>query len=414
MVEHDLFTDTDLRDFVFTNPVRFYTRGNPQFFAGTAVEAARRTPSCTGAERDRHARSRHPRRPRRRRHRRAGVHRRRRRPRRPHRRRRRRSTSRRRARSTPTASWSRPASSTSTRTTTPRCSGIPALTPVAVPRRHHRDRRQLRLLDRAARPEHVDYVMRMMARVEGMPLDVAARPARRGTGATFGEWLDRLDGHLAVNAGFLVGHSTMRRVVMGDDATHARRPTPDQIAAMVRLAARVARRRRARVLVVARRGAHRRRRQPGAVARRRSPTSSSPCAGAVRDHAGTTLEFIPAMGEISDGAHRAHGRHVARRRPSAQLEPARQPRRRREVYEQQLTSSDHAAAQGANVVALALPDLHAHAQRPDARRSLPGWGDVLALPDAERRRARRRPATVRERLRGRLRHRAARQGARRG
>jgi predicted TIM-barrel fold metal-dependent hydrolase len=40
MVEHDLFTDTDLRDFVFTNPVRFYTRGNPDFFAGTAVEAA--------------------------------------------------------------------------------------------------------------------------------------------------------------------------------------------------------------------------------------------------------------------------------------------------------------------------------------------------------------------------------------
>ena len=40
MVEHDLFTDADLRDFVFTNPVRFYTRGNPDFFAGTAVEGA--------------------------------------------------------------------------------------------------------------------------------------------------------------------------------------------------------------------------------------------------------------------------------------------------------------------------------------------------------------------------------------
>jgi len=25
---------------VFTNPVRFYTRGNPDFFAGTVVEAA--------------------------------------------------------------------------------------------------------------------------------------------------------------------------------------------------------------------------------------------------------------------------------------------------------------------------------------------------------------------------------------
>jgi hypothetical protein len=40
MVEHELFTDDDLRDFVFTTPARFYTRGNPDFFAGTIVEDA--------------------------------------------------------------------------------------------------------------------------------------------------------------------------------------------------------------------------------------------------------------------------------------------------------------------------------------------------------------------------------------
>ena len=33
-------TEADLRDFVFTTPPRFYTRGNPDFFAGTAVEDA--------------------------------------------------------------------------------------------------------------------------------------------------------------------------------------------------------------------------------------------------------------------------------------------------------------------------------------------------------------------------------------
>ena len=37
----------DLRDFVFTNPVRFYTRGNPEFFDGTAVEARGAHRSCT-------------------------------------------------------------------------------------------------------------------------------------------------------------------------------------------------------------------------------------------------------------------------------------------------------------------------------------------------------------------------------
>jgi hypothetical protein len=40
MVEHELFSDGDLRDFVFANPVRFYTHQNPDFFAGTVVEGA--------------------------------------------------------------------------------------------------------------------------------------------------------------------------------------------------------------------------------------------------------------------------------------------------------------------------------------------------------------------------------------
>ena len=40
MVEHDLFTEADFGDFVFANPVRFYTRTNPAFFEGTVVQAA--------------------------------------------------------------------------------------------------------------------------------------------------------------------------------------------------------------------------------------------------------------------------------------------------------------------------------------------------------------------------------------
>src|SRR5437016_8180442 len=59
-------------------------------------------------------------------------------------------------------------------------------------------------------PEHADYVRRLMARVEGIPLaalEAGTDWAWRG----FGEFLDRLDGRLAVNAGFLAGHSTIRR-----------------------------------------------------------------------------------------------------------------------------------------------------------------------------------------------------------
>ena len=79
-------------------------------------------------------------------------------------------------------------------------------------------------------------------------------------------------------------------------------------------------------------------------------------AGAVRDHAGTTLEFIAAMGEISaDRIELMTEMSLAADRPLnwnllGSLSPT-------EVYEQQLTSCDHAADEGRHVVALALPDL---------------------------------------------------------
>jgi predicted TIM-barrel fold metal-dependent hydrolase len=40
MVDHELITEDDFRDFVFANPVRLYTGGNPSFFDGTTVETA--------------------------------------------------------------------------------------------------------------------------------------------------------------------------------------------------------------------------------------------------------------------------------------------------------------------------------------------------------------------------------------
>jgi N-acyl-D-aspartate/D-glutamate deacylase len=64
--------------------------------------------------------------------------------------------------------------------------------------------------------EHSQYLARMMARVEGMP--IAALEQLDWSWDSFGEWLGKLDGSVAVNAGFLVGHSAVRRVVMGEDA----------------------------------------------------------------------------------------------------------------------------------------------------------------------------------------------------
>ena len=66
-------------------------------------------------------------------------------------------------------------------------------------------------------PSTTDYIMRMLARVEGMPV-ATLEAALDFSWSTFGDWLDVLEGSIAVNAGFLVGHSTMRRLVMGESA----------------------------------------------------------------------------------------------------------------------------------------------------------------------------------------------------
>ncbi len=61
------------------------------------------------------------------------------------------------------------------------------------------------------------YTQRMMARVEGMPIE-SLRDGPSWEWRSFGDFLDRLDGEVAVNAGFLVGHCALRRYVLGDEA----------------------------------------------------------------------------------------------------------------------------------------------------------------------------------------------------
>ena len=78
-----------------------------------------------------------------------------------------------------------------------------------------------------------DYIRRMMAKVEGMPL-AALEHGIEWNWSTFAEYLARLDGRVGVNAAFLVGHCALRRSVMGKHAV-GNQATPAQIEAMVRL-----------------------------------------------------------------------------------------------------------------------------------------------------------------------------------
>ena len=77
-----------------------------------------------------------------------------------------------------------------------------------------------------------DYTRRMMAQVEGMPL-TALELGVPWSWESFGEYLDALDGSIAVNAGFMVGHSALRRYVMGED--FSREATPEELERIVTL-----------------------------------------------------------------------------------------------------------------------------------------------------------------------------------
>jgi N-acyl-D-aspartate/D-glutamate deacylase len=227
-----------------------------------------------------------------------------------------------------------------------------------------------------------DYVLRMMAHVEGMPLDsVLAGPS--WDWRTFGDFLERLEGRLGVNAGFLVGHSTIRRLVMGEQAVghHA---SPEQLDAMVDVLR--------RCLAEGALGFS------SALGDTETDGDGNPApsrhaateeflalAAALRHHDGTILEFIPAMGEIpQERIELMTDMSLAAGRPlnwnllgsfSAT-----------EVYEQQLTATDHARSRGAEVVALTLPDVM-RLRGTNMLTMLPAWRDVAGLPDEERRTA---------------------------
>ncbi|MEO6123606.1 MAG: amidohydrolase family protein [Ilumatobacteraceae bacterium] len=81
-------------------------------------------------------------------------------------------------------------------------------------------------------PGDADYLRKMMAKVEGMPL-AALEHGTDWSWETFAEYLDRMDGNISVNAGFLVGHCAIRRYVMGGDAIGSA-ANPDQVDAMRR------------------------------------------------------------------------------------------------------------------------------------------------------------------------------------
>jgi N-acyl-D-aspartate/D-glutamate deacylase len=84
-----------------------------------------------------------------------------------------------------------------------------------------------------AKPEDVGWLGAMLSRVEGMSKEALAAGFEFG-GGSFGDFWNRLEGKLGINAGGYVGHCAVRRWVMGDEASE-RQATAEEIEAMKQL-----------------------------------------------------------------------------------------------------------------------------------------------------------------------------------
>ena len=234
--------------------------------------------------------------------------------------------------------------------------------------------------------QDADYLRRMMARVEGMPLP-ALENGVPWNWTSFGDYLDNLDGNVAVNTMFNVGHCALRRNVMGADAV-GNEATAEQIDEMVRLL-------------------HESIDAGGigfstTLAFTHSDGDGQPVAsrwaskeevlalcGAVRQHEGTTLEYVTdgcMRGFRDDEVDLMAEMTLAARRPlnwNVLTVDAKEPER----YRTQLAACENAVARGGKAIALTMPilvEMNMSFRNYCALFMLPGWNDVMNLPVPER------------------------------
>lgn len=246
-------------------------------------------------------------------------------------------------------------------------------------------------------PEAGGYLMRMLARVEGIPIESLEQGVPWDwTG--FGEYLDRLEGRLAVNAGFLVGHSALRRVVMGEAAVEGA-ASDSQVEAMVKLLGESI---EAGGLGFSssRAPTHNDGEGRPVPSRHAEPSELIALCMELRKHPGTALEFLPGLGAFDDETIRLMtDLSLAANRPLnwnvlgvSSMGTA--------LVEGQLAASDYASERGARVLALTpsqVIELHINFVSGFIFDAFPGWAPVIALPLEERKRALADPA-VRETL----------------
>ncbi len=234
--------------------------------------------------------------------------------------------------------------------------------------------------------EDADYLRRMMAQVEGMPL-AALEHGVPWNWETFAEYLSRLEGNVGVNAGFLVGHCALRRYVMGKEAVE-REATEAEVAEMV-----------AELHAAIDAGGlgfsttlsytHSDGDGKPVASRWASHDEVLALCAAVSEHEGTTLEAIVdgCLDQFSDEEIELFTQmSVAGQRPlnwNVLTVDSRVPER----VARQLEASTRAQEAGGRLVALSMPvivPMNMSFKTYCALFMLPGWKEVMNLPVPER------------------------------
>lgn len=236
------------------------------------------------------------------------------------------------------------------------------------------------------RAEDAAYTREMMASVEGMSV-AALEAGVPWNWETFGDYLDRLEGNVGVNAAFLVGHCAVRRYVMGAAAVGSE-ATPEQLAEMKKVLAESLAAGGLGFSTTLSRTHSDGDGQPVA-SRWSTPEELLALCSVVQEHDGTTLEAMTdgCLDQFSDDEMELFASmSAAARRPLNwnvltvdSREPARVPR--------QLAAGDLAAEKGGRIVALTLPVLvpmNMSFLNHCGLFLIPGWGEILRLPVAER------------------------------
>jgi N-acyl-D-aspartate/D-glutamate deacylase len=236
----------------------------------------------------------------------------------------------------------------------------------------------------SGRAGDAEYIMRMLARVEGMPVE-SLREGVPWNWKSTADYFEQVESRLGVNAGFMVGHSAVRRAVMGAESV-ARPASLDEVKAMQDLL---------------RDGL-----EAGAVgfssswgpAHNDGDGNKVPSRHASRDELlelcraagefeGTSLEFIAGVGQNDPSAIELMADLSAAAQRCLNWNALGASAARREECREQLKAGDVARRRGGKVLALTVPTtsgLRVNFASGFLLDMIPGWDAIMLRPYGEK------------------------------